>query len=75
MLNRSEVIGFAMLGAKLSGEQFRPDEIELIGTATRQVGQDLHALKVEQLELDGADLRRENVVLRSLVTATSLPAM
>ena len=75
MMNRTEVIGFAMLGAKPSGEQFRPDEIELIGTATRQIGQDLHALKVERLELDGADLRREIVVLRSLVTATSLPAM
>lgn len=50
MVNRNEVIGLAVLGPKPSGLDFRPDEIELVGWATLQVGLDLHALKMEQLE-------------------------
>jgi len=50
MVNRNEVVGVAVLGAKPSGNGYRPDEIELVGWATRQVGLDLHALKMEQLE-------------------------
>lgn len=73
MVNRNEVIGFAMLGAKPSGEQFRPDEIELIGTATRQVGQDLQTLKIERLERDAANQRQENSVLKSLLSTARLP--
>lgn len=50
MVNRNEVIGLVLLGPKPSRLDLRPDEVELIGWATRQVGLDLHALKVEQLE-------------------------
>jgi hypothetical protein len=49
----------AVLGAKPSGRGWRPDEIELIGWATRQVGLDLHALTVEQLENERLELRVE----------------
>jgi hypothetical protein len=59
MLNRNEVIGVAVLGAKPSGRGWRPDEIELIDWATRQVGLDLHALTVEQLENERSELRVE----------------
>ena len=50
MLNRNEVTGVVLLGPKPSGFDFRPDEVELIGWAARQVGLDLHTLKVEALE-------------------------
>jgi hypothetical protein len=67
MLNRNEVIGIVLLGRKPNGLSYRPDEIELIGWATQQVGLDLHALKVEQLEAAVAALRQENGTLRSVI--------
>ena len=67
MVNRNEVVGLAVLGPKPSGLDYRPDEVELIGWATRQVGLDLHALKMERLETDKADLRHENSLLSAKV--------
>jgi hypothetical protein len=67
MVNRNEVIGAVALGPKPSGLDYRPDELELIGWATRQVGLDLHALKVEQLEEAAAALRYEVAALRSVI--------
>jgi hypothetical protein len=71
MVHRNEVIGITVLGAKPSGLDFRPDEVELIGWATNQVGLDLHALKVEGLEASAADLRK---TLGALERALSLAA-
>jgi hypothetical protein len=65
MVNRNEVLGFAVLGPKPSGLAWRPDEVELIGWATRQVGLDLHALKVEQLQSAQAELSSTVAMLRS----------
>ena len=59
MVNRNEVIGAVLLGPKPSGLEYRPDEIALIGWATRQVGLDLHALKIERLEEAAAEQRRK----------------
>jgi hypothetical protein len=59
MVNRNEVLGLVVLGHKPSGPAWRPDEVELIGWATRQVGLDLHALKVERLEAMAAEQREE----------------
>ena len=67
MVNRNEVIGVALLGPKPSGASFRPDEIELVGWATRQIGLDLYALKVERLEVSEADLRNTVAMLRNEV--------
>jgi hypothetical protein len=69
MVNRNEVIGLAVLGAKPSATDYRPDEIELIGWATRQVGLDLHALKMERLEASEADLHNTVAMLRTEITA------
>jgi len=67
MVNRNEMIGVALLGPKPSGVSYRPDEIELVGWAARQIGLDLHALKVEQLEAANVDLSKTVAVLeRSL---------
>ncbi len=59
MVNRNEVMGVVLLGPKPSGLSYRPDEIELVGWASRQVGLDLHALKVEQLEETSVGQRRK----------------
>jgi hypothetical protein len=65
MLYRNQVIGFAMFGQKPHGRDFRPDEIELIGWATLQVGLDLHALEVEQLAAEKFELRQEVSLLNA----------
>ena len=56
MLHRNELLGFVLLGPKPGGDGYRPDEVEVLSYATHQIGLDLHALKVEQLERDGARL-------------------
>jgi hypothetical protein len=68
MVNRNEVIGLAVLAPRLDGSDFRPDEVELVGWATRQIGLDLHALKVRQLESDRSDLLHEVAMLRTEVS-------
>jgi len=50
MVHRGEVIGVALLAGREPGVAFRPDEEALLGWATLQVGLDLHALEVEQLQ-------------------------
>jgi hypothetical protein len=65
MVNRNEVLGLAVLGPKPSGLTWRPDEVELIGWATRLVGLDLHALQIGQLEGLAADLNMTNAMLRN----------
>ena len=67
MVNRNEVVGFVVLGPKPDGLTYRPDEIDLIGWATQQIGQDLHALEVERFSALAAELRQENATLRSLI--------
>jgi hypothetical protein len=59
IVNRNDVTGVVLLGPKSSGLPYRPDEIELIGWATRQIGLDLHALKIEGLEAAAAEQQRE----------------
>jgi hypothetical protein len=50
MSHRGALNGFLLVGARRSGEAYRPDECEVLGFAAQQVGLDLHALKVELLE-------------------------
>jgi hypothetical protein len=71
MVNRNEVIGLVVLGPKSSGSGYRPDEVELIGWAARQVGLDLHALKVERLEAERADLSKTVEVLERALALKS----
>ena len=74
MVNRNEVFGLVLLGLKPNGLAYRPDEKDLIGWATRQVGLDLHALKVEQLEADKADLSKTVAVLEHALSLSSATA-
>ena len=65
MVNRAEVTGFVLVGAKPSGLAFRPDEVELLSWAVNQVGLDLHTLRIEQLEAVAAEQRQEIALLRA----------
>jgi len=63
MLNRAEVTGGILIAPKPTGLAFRRDEIALLGDAVRGIGQDLHALKVEQLEALAERSAIENATL------------
>jgi hypothetical protein len=55
MLLRTEVRGMILIGAKPSGEDYRPDEQEALAAAAQRIGMDLHALEIDRLE---AEVRR-----------------
>ena len=69
MMQRSELNGFVVLGLKPSGDAYRPDERDLLSWAAHQVGLDLHALRVEQLEARVGQLEIRNDELQKLVKA------
>jgi hypothetical protein len=58
MLHRGELTGLVLMAGRAEGVGYRPDETELLGWATLQVGLDLHALEIEQLQ--AAVARLEN---------------
>jgi hypothetical protein len=60
MNHRGALHGFVLLGAKRDGEDYRPDECEALDFATRQIGLDLHALKVEMLEREVQKLTHDS---------------
>lgn len=63
MIHCHDLEGFAVLGRKPGGEQFRPDEVDLVEWATRQIGQDLYGLAVGQLRAERDARDREIAVL------------
>jgi hypothetical protein len=69
MIHRGEVIGAAVFAQRPDREPFRPDEVELLGWAVQQLGQDLHALRVEALETEAAALRADLSAAQRLLTA------
>ncbi len=64
MVRRSELVGFMAVGKKIEREIYRPDEIDNLARATRQVGFDLYALRLEQLEQRSHELQQQNEGLR-----------
>ncbi len=56
MLHRHELLGLVLLGSKPGGDGYRPDEVEEMCNATHQIGNDLHALKIDQLERESEKL-------------------
>jgi hypothetical protein len=74
MMHQAALAGFVLLGPKPSGEDYRPDEIEVIGWATQQVGLDLQAIRVRDLELTNIRLAERNQTLAELLTATAAKA-
>jgi len=78
MIHRNEVTGFILLAFHPDGQGYRPDEIEILDWATRQIGHDLYALRVDQLDQESqtqkaeiAQLLARNEELRGLRTAAS----
>jgi hypothetical protein len=50
MMHQAALAGFVLLGPKPTAEDYRPDEIEILGWATQQVGLDMQAIRVHDLE-------------------------
>jgi hypothetical protein len=63
MIHAHDLEGFAVLGPKANGELYRPDEMELVDWATKQIGQDLYRLDVEQLKRERLERDREIAIL------------
>lgn len=59
MSHRGALNGFVVVGAKPRGVSYRPDECEVLGFAAHQIGLDLHALRVEELERALRELERK----------------
>lgn len=56
MLQGANLYGMAIVGAKPNGNLYRPDEIAALAFAITQVGLDLFALRVQQLEAEHRDM-------------------
>jgi hypothetical protein len=48
--HRSALNGFVIIGAQPAGENYRPDECALLAHAAHEIGLDLYAIRVQQLE-------------------------
>lgn len=73
MTIRHEIDGFVLLAAKPSGLAYRPDEKDELAKATEAIGDDLHALKVEQLQRGIANLEARNDELRAALNGIQAP--
>lgn len=58
MMQGPNLYGFAIIGAKPNGNLYRPDEIDALAFAVNQVGLDLFALRVKELEVELDDMIR-----------------
>ena len=72
MMHQAALAGFVLRGPKPTGEDCRPDEIEVLGWATQQVGLDLQAIRVRELELTNLKLVERNRTLSEILTSTAL---
>ena len=67
MIQRNDLTGFVVLGAKPSGDAYRPDERALLADAAQKIGLDLHALRIEELEAEARHQRQRADVLEAQV--------
>jgi hypothetical protein len=67
MMHQAVLAGFVLLGPKPAGEDYRPDEVEVLGWATQQVGLDLQAIRVRELELSVIKLEARNANLSDVL--------
>ena len=72
MMHQAALAGCVLLGPKPTGEDYRPDEIEVLSWATQQVGLDLQAIRVRELELTNLKLVERNQTLSEILTSTAL---
>jgi hypothetical protein len=71
MMHQAALAGFVILGPKPSGEDYRPDEIEVLSWATQQIGLDLQAIRVRDLEQTVIRLEARNQNLSDILTAAA----
>jgi hypothetical protein len=71
MMHQAALAGFVLLGPKPTGEDYRPDEIEILGWAAQQVGLDLQAIRVRELEQTVIKLTASNQTLTELVVGAA----
>lgn len=64
VIRRSELVGFLFVSEKKDKTLYRPDEIENVVRAVHQVSSDLYALRLERVEHEKEELRRQNDLLR-----------
>jgi len=69
MLRRADLEAFLVIGDKPTHESYRPDQIDNLAGATRQVGFDLYALRFEQLKEQKHALEQQNEGLRQTLRA------
>ena len=50
MMHQAALAGFILLGPKPTAEDYRPDEVEVMAWATHQIGLDMQAIRVRELE-------------------------
>jgi hypothetical protein len=74
MMHQAALAGFVLLGPKPTGEHYRPDEIEILSWATQQVGLDLQAIRVRELEQSVIKLAASNQTLTEIVMELRTPA-
>jgi hypothetical protein len=72
MLHQAALAGFVLLGPKPTGEDYRPDEIEIMAWAAHQIGLDLQAIRVRELELNNLKLAACNQALSEMVAGATL---
>ena len=65
MTHRNEVTAFVLLDFHPDGQGYRPDEVEVLDWATRQIGHDLYALRVDQLDQESHAQKAEIAQLRA----------
>jgi hypothetical protein len=63
MIHRNEISGFFLFGPKANGEVFRPDERTILAEAALKIGSNLHALRVDALEIDSREQRQRADIL------------
>lgn len=59
MCHRGMLDGFVLMGRKRRGASYRPDECDALAFAAFNVGLDLHALRVDQLEREVIELEHK----------------
>ena len=73
MAHRGELGGFVLLGPRPDGDAYRPDQIDVLESAAREVGLDFYALDLAKLQSEVDNERRTAEVLRAqLRTAVAM---
>ena len=71
MFHRAQLIGVTLVAAKPREECYRPDEVAAMANAVHQVGLDLDALRIEELEAEANRLRSRLALAETCMVPTA----